>query len=176
MQSHVSTPGNSNIIFLLLCDLHSSTSLPSLMALFSYSLKCLLSYIACVFTCHCLRPWDASAEHWKPKQYYMSRHIRKFILREGMFISEFHQLIFHLGATEKFNNCYFSVSETLQKLCFYSCSQRVTDRMPFIYTFLNGSWWLLNLYKLFRSLNFDTMYYQLGRSVFHPESTDYQLS
>lgn len=55
MQSHVSTPRNSNIIFLLLCDLHSSTPLTSLMALFSYSLKCLLSYITCVFTCHCLR-------------------------------------------------------------------------------------------------------------------------
>ena len=143
MQSHVSTPGNSNIIFLLLCDLHGSTPLTSLMALFSYSLKCLLSYIACVFTCHCFRLWDANTETGKSKQYYMSSHIIKFILKEGMFISEFHQLVFHMAATEKCCNCHFFVSEAsvlFKGFIFTAGGQRVTDREPLIFTFFKWIW------------------------------------
>lgn len=81
MQSHVSTRSNSNIIFLLLCDLHRSPPLTSLMAVFSYSLKCLLSYIACGFTCHWL--WDANANCLKSKQYCISSHI--FIFQRWKF-------------------------------------------------------------------------------------------
>lgn len=110
MQSHMSTPGNSNIIFLLLCDLHSCTPLTSLMALFSYSLKCLLSYIACVFTCHCLRPPDADAENGKSKQYYMSSHIMKF--DSGMLCLDFHQLVFGAGAADRRCGCHFLLRET----------------------------------------------------------------
>lgn len=60
----------------------------------------------------------------------------KFILREGMFISEFHQLAFHMGATEKGKAVIVTfLCEALlifQKLYFYSGDQRVTDRIHFL--------------------------------------------
>lgn len=127
MQSHVSTPGNSNIIFLLLGDLHCSPPLTSLMALFSYSLKCLLSYIACVFTCHCLTAADAIAEHHKSKQYYMSSNIRKVILRRAMVVSEFHQLVFHMGAKEKCCYCNFCAPDCSKVLLSWVYRSRMTE-------------------------------------------------
>lgn len=144
----MSTVGDSNIIFLLLCDLHSSTPLTSLMALFSYSWKCLLSYITCVFTCHCVWLW---CEHcaFEFKQYCISCHT--FNLKEGMFISELYELVFHSGCPLK-NNIIttFFVNEsvmTVQKLYIYSVWVEESLTEP-LYTYSSGSVWFFNFYEL----------------------------
>ena len=62
MQSQVSRRGNSYIIFLLHSALHRLALRFFLMALFRYSLKYLLLYMVCVFTCQRLMLIDANSE------------------------------------------------------------------------------------------------------------------
>lgn len=109
MQSHLSTRCNSNIIFLLLCDLHRSPPLSSLMAVFNYSLKCLLSYIACGFTCHWL--WDANANHLKSKQYCISSHI--FIFQRWKFYIRLSWISISLPADMQHFAAFLTHPETL---------------------------------------------------------------
>lgn len=128
MQSHVSTRRNSNIIFLLLCDLHRSPPLTSLMAVFSYSLKCLLSYIACGFTCHWL--WDANANHLKSKQYCISSHIFIFGWRK-LYISVTWISVWVPADMQHFATFLLTHSETL-----------LLTMIVFLHTSLKSGWLL----------------------------------